>query len=199
MDLNKIIDTKKIILTTENSNQNTSSKKIVREKKEPKKRVEPQKWKLESSEFCNFENQIELIHQIKNNNYLATDNYNSKLIKRQIERKISGYKQQDILKDILAHEKLIQFAQIIDAFIQHEFKCYYCKENMYILYDMVRETLQWTVDRIDNDLGHNSDNFILACLGCNLKRRCRTKDKFLFTKQLIIVKSPLLEKVEQNN
>ena len=78
MDLNKIIDTKKIILTTENSNQNTSSKKIVREKKEPKKRVEPQKWKLESSEFCNFENQIELIHQIKNNNYLATDNYNSK-------------------------------------------------------------------------------------------------------------------------
>jgi hypothetical protein len=196
---NEMIDTKKIILTTENTNQNTSSKKIVREKKEPKKRVEPQKWKLESSEFCNFENQIELIHQIKNNNYLATDNYNSKLIKRQIERKISGYKQQDILKDILVLEKLIQFPQIIDAFIQHEFKCYYCKANMYILYDMVRETLQWTVDRIDNDLGHNSDNFILACLGCNLKRRCRTKDKFLFTKQLVIVKSPLLEKVEQNN
>jgi len=188
IDSNETNNTKKMIIINENTNENTNSKKVVREKKEPKKRIEPQKWNLESSDFCNFENQIEIIHQIKNNNYLATDNYNSKLIKRQIERKISGYKQQDILKDILVPEKLIRFPEIVDAFIQHEFKCYYCKANMYILYDMVRETQQWTVDRIDNDLGHNRDNFILACLGCNLKRRCRTKDKFLFTKQLVIVK-----------
>jgi hypothetical protein len=181
-------NTKKILIINENDNKNTNDKKVVREKREPKKRVEPQKWNLESSDFCNFNSQIEIIQQIKNNNYLATDDYNSKLIKRQIERKISGYKQQDILKKILVPEKLIRFPEIVDSFIQQEFKCYYCKANMYILYDMVRETMQWTVDRIDNDLGHNSDNFILACLGCNLKRRCRTKDKFLFTKQLVIVK-----------
>jgi hypothetical protein len=131
------------------------------------------------------------MNKIKNNNYMPNNEDNSKLIKRQIERKICGYKQQDILKDILVPEKLIRFPEIVDAFIQHEFKCYYCKANMYILYDMVRETLQWTVDRIDNDLGHNRDNFVLACLGCNLKRRCRSKDKFLFTKQLVIVKSNL--------
>jgi len=202
-DLKEITNnTKKILIINENNNKNTNDKKVVREKKEPKKRVEPQKWNLESSDFCNFNSQIEIIQEIKNNNYLATDDYNSKLIKRQIERKISGYKQQDILKEILVPEKLIRFPEIVDAFIQQEFKCYYCKANMYILYDMVRETLQWTVDRIDNELGHNSDNFILACLGCNLKRRCRSKDKFLFTKQLVIVKSPLfplLEKVEQKH
>jgi hypothetical protein len=183
--------TKKIIIINENTNEKTNTKKIVREKKEPKKRVEPLKWNLESNEFCNFDTQIEIMNKIKNNNYMSTDNYDSKLIKRQIERKIGGYKQQDILKNILVPEKLIRFPEIVDAFIQHEFKCYYCKANMYILYDMVRETLQWTVDRIDNDLGHNRDNFVLACLGCNLKRRCRSKDKFLFTKQLVLIKSNL--------
>ena len=85
-DFNEIINetnnTKKIIIINENTNENTNSKKVVREKKEPKKRIEPQKWNLETSDFCNFENQIEIIHQIKNNNYIATDNYNSKLIKR---------------------------------------------------------------------------------------------------------------------
>ena len=59
---------------------------------------------------------------------------------------------------------------------------------MYVLYENVRESKQWTVDRINNDLGHNIDNFVLACLDCNLKRRCKSVDKFLFTKQLNIIR-----------
>lgn len=51
-----------------------------------------------------------------------------------------------------------------------------------------RKTKQWSVDRIDNDKGHNNDNYHLACLACNLKRRKQTDEKFLFTKQLNIVK-----------
>jgi hypothetical protein len=59
---------------------------------------------------------------------------------------------------------------------------------MNVLYDISREMRQWSVDRVDNDLGHNIDNFHLACLECNLKRRRRTDEKFLFTKQLNIIK-----------
>jgi hypothetical protein len=59
---------------------------------------------------------------------------------------------------------------------------------MSLLYEFVREEKQWTVDRIDNDLGHNNDNFVLACLKCNLKRRRQNMKDFLFTKQLNIVK-----------
>ena len=59
---------------------------------------------------------------------------------------------------------------------------------MCILYEVSRELKQWTLDRIDNDKGHNNDNYHLACLDCNLKRRRQTDVKFLFTKQLKIVK-----------
>jgi hypothetical protein len=62
---------------------------------------------------------------------------------------------------------------------------------MNVLYDISREASQWTVDRINNDLGHNINNFYLACLDCNLKRRCRNDAKFLFTKQLKITKQYL--------
>ena len=178
---------KKIVVINENANEKSNIKKIVREKKEPKIRVETQKWTLESNEYCNLDNQLKLIKTIQENNYTGND-YNSSLILKQIERKISGYRHQDVLKNILDGPKLIKMPEIIDSLITSELKCYYCQENMYLLYDIVRETQQWTVDRIDNDLGHNSDNFVLACLGCNLKRRCRTKDKFLFTKQLVIKK-----------
>ena len=47
---------------------------------------------------------------------------------------------------------------------------------------------QWTLDRIDNDLSNTDENVIVACLKCNLQRRRQNKDKFLFTKQLKIVK-----------
>jgi hypothetical protein len=72
--------------------------------------------------------------------------------------------------------------------IECDLKCRYCKKEMIVLYNISREMTQWTVDRIDNDFGHNIDNFHLACLECNLNRRRRTDEKFLFTKQLNIIK-----------
>ena len=60
---------------------------------------------------------------------------------------------------------------------------------MFLLYDIVREAKQWTLDRINNDIGHNIDNVLISCLECNLKRRRTNKDAFLFTKQLVIVKN----------
>jgi hypothetical protein len=48
--------------------------------------------------------------------------------------------------------------------------------------------MQWTLDRIDNKKGHNEGNVIIACLQCNLKRRCTAKDAFMFTKNMKIIK-----------
>ncbi len=173
---------KKVILFDE-----TPNLKKVKEKKEPKKRVVPQQWKIETKDYESVETQKDFLKKIKENNFVGTD-YETKLVVQQMERKIYGYKQQDVLKNHFNSEKFITLNNLVDSLIEKDCKCFYCKTDMYVLYDMVRENNQWTVDRVDNDLGHNNDNYVLACLGCNLKRRCRTKEKFLFTKELKIIK-----------
>jgi len=59
---------------------------------------------------------------------------------------------------------------------------------VHILYENVREPLQWTLERIDNDFGHNKNNVEIACLNCNLRRRTMYHERYLFTKELSIVK-----------
>lgn len=163
--------------------------------KEPKKRVVAENWCFPVSFFENNE-QLKLIQNIQyvslkeplQEEPLQEADKVSKIIFQQINKKISGYKQQDIIKSKLNKDKFITFHSVIQKMIDCELKCYYCKENMNVLYDISRELKQWTVDRIDNNVGHNIGNFHLACLDCNLKRRRRSDDKYLFTKQMNIVK-----------
>ena len=165
-------------------------KKLTQEKKTDKKRVEIEKLNL-TEEYFTFEKQLEIINNMNmnmNNLNKEEDKNASKIMSKQIEKKISSYKQQDIDKKVLNNEKIINLKCIIDKLIETEIKCYYCKSKMFVLYENVREPKQWTVDRINNDLGHNIDNYVLACLDCNLKRRCKSADKFLFTKQLNIIR-----------
>ncbi len=151
-----------------------------------KKRVETEKWTF-SEEHYKYENQLIMLSDILNNNFARIDDV-SKIAIQQINKKIYSYKQQDIIKKLLNEEKFLTFESIINKMNECELKCRYCKKEMNVLYDISREMTQWSVDRIDNDKGHNIDNFHLACLDCNLKRRRRTDEKFLFTKQLNIVK-----------
>ena len=112
----------------------------------------------------------------------------SKLILQQIQQKISGYRGQDIEKDLLDEAQLINAQQVLDLMVKTENICYYCKKQVAVLYENVREPNQWTLDRIDNKQGHNHDNVLLACLNCNLRRRTMHTERYVFTKQLNIVK-----------
>ena len=154
--------------------------------KESKKRVESEKWTF-SEEHYKYENQLNMIQDISNNNLHYTNDV-SKISIQEINKKMYGYKQQDILKKRYDINKFLTFESVINKMMECELKCRYCTKEMNVLYDISREMRQWSVDRINNDLGHNNDNFHLACLECNLKRRRRTDEKFLFTKQLNIIK-----------
>ena len=108
--------------------------------------------------------------------------------KREIEKKINSYKQQDIKKDIFDINRLISLNETIIKLKDSGLKCFYCSDPVKILYRIVREPKQWTLDRIDNEDCHSCDNTVIACLECNLKRRVTDKDKFEFTKKMKLVK-----------
>jgi len=105
---------------------------------------------------------------------------------KHIGKKIESYKHQDNLKNRIIGVSLT--SRDIVELMKESMCCYYCKEKMLILYKMKREMKQWTLDRIDNDLAHDKSNVVLACLKCNMERRCKSKDNFFFTKQLILTK-----------
>ena len=109
-------------------------------------------------------------------------------VKKELERKIKSYKTQDIKKDKLNEEKLIKFDECVDKLVLSKMKCYYCMEDMLLIYENVREPKQWTLDRIDNSIGHHTDNVVISCLRCNLKRRTMNDKKFKFSKQMKIIK-----------
>ena len=129
-----------------------------------------------------IENQLDILERLTELEFYTT-------IKSLIDKKISSYKQQDIEKDKYDVEKFVTFDNVIGKMNESGLNCYYCSCKMFILYEIVREMKQWTLDRVDNDLGHNHDNVIISCLECNLKRRRTNKDSFLFTKKLTIVKN----------
>jgi hypothetical protein len=183
--------------------------------KEIKKRVVSEKWVLEA-ECYTCEHQLKVLEDIYNNiaklnintntntneneiNYEINYEINSatKIIIQEIRKKIYGYKQQDVLKKKLEIDKFLTFETVIQKLVETKLKCRYCDSEMFVLYDISREMKQWSVDRIDNDKGHNDDNFHLACLECNLKRRRRTDEKFLFTKKLNIVKQDCSQNEEK--
>ena len=109
-------------------------------------------------------------------------------IKKELERKIKSYRAQDIKKNKLNEEKLIKIDECIDKLVLSKMKCYYCLQDMLLIYENVREPRQWTLDRIDNSIGHNTENVVISCLSCNLKRRTMDDKKFKFSKQMKIIK-----------
>jgi hypothetical protein len=181
---------KKMFILT--NNETSSVKKIKKKEKERKLRVETNTWGLINEDLL-FETQLELLKQINdivnnNNNNKKIFNKHQQLIVSHIKSKISSYKHQDILKKKLNEADFVSFNDVITLLIDSNMKCYYCACETYLLYEIVREMKQWSLDRINNDIGHNNHNLVICCLECNLKRRRTNKDAFFFTKNLKITK-----------
>jgi hypothetical protein len=139
------------------------------------------------------EDDISYIQQVNLINQLYMEQTSSKneiktVIVRELDKKLSGYKQQDIKKEVYDEKVFITYNDILEMLVACRIKCYYCLSNMKVIYKLVRDNQQWTLDRIDNDYGHTRENTIICCLKCNLQRRCINKDKFEFTKKLSMCK-----------
>jgi hypothetical protein len=165
----------------------TTIKKIMYEK-ERKMRVETKTWGLTEDDLS-YSTQLSILKSIMDESSEKNSTMASYI--SHIKTKIGGYKQQDILKKKLDEAKFTTFEEVIQLLNQCEMKCHYCAQEVYILYERVREMKQWSLDRINNDLGHNGGNVLIACLECNLKRRRTNKDAFMFTKNMVITRDGL--------
>lgn len=177
---------RRVILLTKPSKKNNKEHKNKEQNKKETIRVVAQRWTF-SPEQLEPSSQLTHIQSLHTSHCVANDEITKRMV-QEINRKIYGYKQQDLAKQKLNMDKFITLEQIIQCMVNCELKCYYCSQFMDVLYPISREMTQWSVDRINNDLGHNSDNIYLSCLACNLKRRRRSDVKFLFTAQLHLVK-----------
>lgn len=144
------------------------------------------------------ETQIQILSTLKNDKKSNEINEDCLLFTKEIKNKITNYKQQDLLKRVFLEDTFVTLDYVIDLLDKTELMCHYCSKNIYILYGIVREQMQWTLDRIDNDHGHDIGNVVISCLQCNLKRRRTSKDAFMFTKNLNIIKHNFIETLENS-
>lgn len=194
------------IISKEKRKQNDTSSSLFKKDnfKEKYKRVitNTNKWNFKGDDFLS-ENQFILLNKTRElqkelQKELQRDNHKEKCVLQELNRKIYGYKNQDILKKIYNENKFISLEQLLELLVNSELKCFYCKENVYIIYEPVREPKQWSLERIDNSFGHNVDNVTIACLSCNLRRRTMYHERYVFTKQLHVVKMDNSEQSEQS-
>ena len=138
-----------------------------------------------ASHYFSKEEQVSIINQL----FLDCDASYCNLLSQELERKRYSYYQQDLRKErVTSINDIISKEDLISKLVTSKLKCKYCHKSILLFYKLVRDPLQWTLDRIDNNYGHNSNNVLISCLECNIKRKNIDKDKFLFTKQLKIKK-----------
>lgn len=144
---------KKIIITGKRNIEAIASNK-------DKKRVNSKKWnKLEYFKDMDMKKQLELINRL----YLDEEYEGKEFVKKEIERKLSGYKNQDTKKTCFDVNYFINYCETLEKLVISKLRCYYCRCECKLMYENIREKKQWTLDRLDNDQGHNRDNVVICC------------------------------------
>jgi hypothetical protein len=130
------------------------------------------------------ENPMDILIRIRDKNLDAL----SEECLRDIRKKHSSYKSQDKQKHKYDHDQHITLDEIIDKLIYSQMKCYYCNRDLLITYHKKKDGLQWTLERLNNNLGHYKDNTCIACLKCNLGRRTDNHEYYKKGKTMILQK-----------
>lgn len=104
-------------------------------------------------------------------------------ILREIDTKRKAYIYQDKHHEIYDPRYSITTERIVELLVSSELLCYYCREICQVTYKESMCRKQWTLDRIDNNYGHNDTNVVIACLDCNLKRGTMDSERFRQGKQ----------------
>jgi len=149
-------------------------KKIVQGPTQPKTRS---KW-VEPEHGISQETQLLAIADLSNNPFYL----------KEMTNKLTGYGHQDALKNHYDEAAFITFPQIIELLTTCGLTCFYCKQFTPVLYKNVRDPTQWSLDRINNDIGHHYGNVVISCLKCNLQKKRMSSSAFAMSKQMILTR-----------
>jgi RNase P subunit RPR2 len=149
-------------------------------------RTRTMKWTIDDA-FFNYDKQMEVLRRLIADDPALEER---KFFMKEIKHKLDGYAKQDVSNGIHVHDlnAIISLDATIELLVVNKMRCAYCRECCQLIYKDVMAPRQWTLDRVDNDQGHNDGNVVLACLACNLQRRTMDAERFKFGKQLRIVK-----------
>ena len=172
-------------ITISGKNNKYQMKKIVGDERD----VVSRKFELDES-FYTYQVQVDIIKYMNNCEQDIPLQYVDAVpvFTRNIKDKLSGYLSQDRIQERVDDGVHITFKDTVKKLIESGQRCYYCSEKVLLLYNIVRDTMQWTLDRIDNNIRHSCDNVVISCLGCNLAKRRRGVEAFRTTKQMVLHK-----------
>ena len=175
--------TKHIVCIEGKRNVDKLTDKLLNNGKNPK-RERTLKWTIDDALF-NYDKQLEVLRRL-----IADDTTleERKFFIKEIKNKLDGYSRQDAENGIRDLSAFISLNATIELLLVSKLRCMYCRQCCELIYKDVMAPRQWTLDRVDNDQGHNDGNVAIACLACNLQRRNMDAERFKFGKQLRIVK-----------
>ena len=175
--------TKHIVCIEGKRNVDKLTDKLLNNGKNPK-RERTLKWTIDDALF-NYDKQLEVLRRL-----IADDTTleERKFFIKEIKNKLDGYSRQDAENGIRDLSAFISLNATIELLLVSKLRCTYCRQCCELIYKDVMAPRQWTLDRVDNDQGHNDGNVAIACLACNLQRRTMDAERFKFGKQLRIVK-----------
>lgn len=139
---------------------------------------------IHSEEVYNVENHFQYIGDIYNNREFNYTLY----INKEIKKKYNSYIQQDKHKNKYNPDLHISYRQLIEKLYFSQLKCYYCNQSVFLIYKDKVNKLQWSLERLDNNIGHYDTNTCISCLDCNLKRRTSNHEYYKKYKTIVIKK-----------
>jgi len=190
MESSTLVNTKVIMVDFTKKTDSNHKKKVEPKPKKKRLVTNTSSWTTHfaSSTDLAMGVQKDLFHRLFTSEVEIENDPKLYFLREQIRQKLHGYKAQDIKKGIFSPSTFITLEYILQLLSECDLSCFYCHEPVYLWYEVCREAKQWSVERIDNALGHDVGNVAIACLSCNLKRRCMYHERFAFTKDLKIQK-----------
>ena len=175
-------ETKRIIIF--DSTSSSAQPVVLNERTQRRKKIAASNdaWTAIAEKYATQNSQLALLGAMNESND------ETRTLLNHLKAKQAGYKSQDVAKGWFNESQFVRIEDIVALLSTSQLSCFYCGCWTTLFYEYVRDSKQWSLERLSNEQGHNRDNVVLACLECNMRRRTMYYERYVATKQLRVNK-----------